>query len=109
MPLNHILRKCPAEYKLNRSQENINHLMYMNDIKLFAKNEKQQETLIHAVKIYSQNIGREFGIEKFAKQVMKVGKRNLTDGIELPNEEKIRTLGEKDTYKYFGILEADTF
>ena len=26
MPLNHILRKCTAGYKLNKSQEMINHL-----------------------------------------------------------------------------------
>ena len=64
MPLNHILRKCIAGYKLSRSQEKINHLMYMDDIKLFAKNEKELETLIHAVRIYSQDIGMEFGIEK---------------------------------------------
>ncbi len=36
MLFNHILRKCAAGYKLNRSQEKINHLMYMDDIKLFA-------------------------------------------------------------------------
>ena len=56
MPLNHILRKCTAEYKLSKSQEKINHLMYMDDIKLFAKNEKELETLIHAIRIYSQDI-----------------------------------------------------
>ena len=27
--------------------------------------------------------------------------------MELPNQDKIRTLGE-ETYKYLGILEADT-
>ena len=41
MPLNHILRKFSAGYKLNRSQEKINHLIYMDGIKLFAKNEKE--------------------------------------------------------------------
>ena len=35
----------------------------MDDIKLFAKNEKEQETLIHSVRIYSQDIGMEFGRE----------------------------------------------
>ena len=40
MPLNHILRKCTPEYKLTKSQEKINHLMYMDDIKLFAKMKK---------------------------------------------------------------------
>ena len=82
--------------------------MYMDDIKLFAKNEKELNTLIHAVRIYSQDIGMEFGIEKRDRLVMKSGKRHITDGMELPNHNKIRTLGENETYKYLGILEAGT-
>ena len=39
MLLKHIFRKCTAGYKLSRSQEKVNHLMYMDDIKLFAKSE----------------------------------------------------------------------
>ena len=81
--------------------------MYMDDLKPFAKNEKELETLIHAVRIYSQDIGMEFGIEKCAMLVMKSGKRHMTDGMEQPNQDKIRKL-EKKTYKYLGILEADT-
>ena len=50
----------------------------------------------------------EFWIEKYAMLVMKNGKRHTTEGIELLNQEKIRTLGGKETYKYIGILEADT-
>ena len=107
MPLNHILWKCTVGYKLNRSQQKINHLMYMDNIKLFAKNEKL-ETLIHTIRIYSQDIGMEFGIEKCALLAMKSGKRHLTDGIELPNQDKIRTLAENETYEYLGILEVDT-
>ena len=70
--------------------------------------EKEQETLILAVRIYSQDIGMEFGIEKCAILIMKSGKGHMTDGIELLNQDKIRTLGEKETYKYLGILEVDT-
>ena len=40
MPLNHILRKCTAGYKLSRSREKVYYLMYMDDIKLFAKMKK---------------------------------------------------------------------
>ena len=40
--------------------------------------------------------------------VMKSGKRHLTDGLQLPNQNKIRTLAENETYKYLGILKADT-
>ena len=50
----------------------------------------------------------EFGIEKGPILVMKSGKRHLTEGMELPNQDKIRTPAEKETYKYLGILEADT-
>ena len=50
----------------------------------------------------------EFGIEKCAMLVMKSGKRHMTDGMELPNHDRIRTLEENETYKYLGILEADT-
>ena len=32
----------------------------------------------------------------------------MTEGVELPNQVIIRTLEEKETYKYLGILEADT-
>ena len=39
MPLNHTLRKYTAGYKLSKVQEKFKHLMYMDDIKLFAKND----------------------------------------------------------------------
>ena len=50
----------------------------MDDIKLFATNEKELETLIQTVRIYSQDIGMEFGIEKCAVIVMKSRKRRMT-------------------------------
>ena len=34
----------------------------MNDINLFVKKEKELEALIQTVRIYSQDIGMEFGI-----------------------------------------------
>ena len=40
--------------------------------------------------------------------VMSSGKRQMTEGIELPNQGKIRILGEKENHKCLGILEADT-
>ena len=49
----------------------------------------------------------EFGVEKCAMFVMKSGKRHMTDGMELPTHDKIRTVGEDETYKYLGVLEAD--
>ena len=54
----------------------------MNDIKLFAKNEKELEILIQVLRIYSEDIGMQFGREKCT---MKRGKRQMTKRTELPN------------------------
>ena len=39
---------------------------------------------------------------------MKNAKLHMMDRMERQNQEKIRTLKEKETYKYMGILEAET-
>ena len=39
---------------------------------------------------------------------IKSGKQHLTDGMELPNQDKIKRAREKKVYKYLGILEADS-
>ena len=82
--------------------------MYVDDIKLFAKNEKDFETLIQTLRIYILDKGMEFGIEKCSMRIRKKLEK-IRKGIELPNKERIRTLGEKEYCKYLGILEADTF
>ena len=58
------------------------------------------------MRIYSDNIGMEFGIKKCA--MLKNGKRQITEMNKLASQEKNRTLGEKETYKYLRILETDT-
>ena len=93
-------------YKISRKDQSPN--VYGRLRTVYQKMKKGLETLIQAVRIYSQEIGMEFGIERCATLIMRYGKRHRTEGIELPNQEKIKTLGEKETYKYLGTLEADT-
>ena len=104
MPLNHTLRKCTCGYKLSKSQEKINHLMYMDDIKQFTKNEKEMETLMHTV--VSQDIGIEFGNEKFAMLIIKSGKRHITGGMKQPNQEKNRNAQRKGNVQVLGNIRS---
>ena len=67
--------------------------MYMDNIKLFNMNDKEEETLILAVMVSSYGIRNEI----CASKIMKNGKRQMTEGIRLPNQEKIGTLDEKET------------
>ena len=46
----------------------------------------------------------EFGIEKYTLVWMKRGNRQITEGIKVPNQERII----KENYNYLWILEADT-
>ena len=65
----------------------------MDDIKL----PKILETLIQAVRIYCQDIGMKFGIEICVMLIMISRKR------QIPNQEKIRTLGKKEAQELGNI------
>ena len=62
--------------------------MWMVDIKLFVKNEKEPVTLIQTIRIYSHNIEMEFGIEICAALIMKSVKRQRIEWIKQSNQEK---------------------
>ena len=72
------------------------------------KRNKKMETLIQTVRIFCGDIGKEFGIEKCVMLIMKSGKRQMIERTEIPNQEKVWTLGQKETFKYLGIWEVDT-
>ena len=52
----------------------------------------------------------QFGVEKWAMQLMRSLKWQKTESIALSNQKKknTRTLGEKETYKYLGILDTES-
>ena len=81
--------------------------MYMDNIKLRKMKKKNGDSNTDSKDIQLGYRG-EFGIEECAMFLIKSGKRQITEGIELPNQERIRMSGEKETFKYLGILQADT-
>ena len=42
----------------------LNHLLFMNDLKLFAKSKNQIDSLVQTVHILDEDIGTQFGIKK---------------------------------------------
>ena len=59
------------------------------------------------MRIFSDDIGMKFGLEKCAATTMKRGKRVHSDGIALPDGTQMRALGEEESYMYLGVLEED--
>ena len=101
IPLTHVLRKAKARYTLGG--EKINHLLFMDDLKLYGKSENKIKRLVSTAEVFSRDIGMEFGIKKCGVIIMNGGKVKSTDGIELPSGEKIREI--EDRYKYLGMTE----
>ena len=109
IPLSLILRKAKAAYEFSESKENINHFLFMDDLKLYSRSEKGLDSLVQTVRVFSEDIGMEFGIEKCAMLAMEKGKIVKLVGLELPNGKVIKSLQEGESYKYSGILEANKF
>ena len=105
IPLAQILRKVKCEYAL-KSGDKLSHLQFMDDLKLFAKDEKEINGLLSTAQIFSNDIQMEFGIKKCGILVMKRGKATSTEGIELPSGDTIKYI-EKEGFKYLGTLGFD--
>ena len=107
IPLSLILRKTTAAYEFSEGKEKINHLLFMDDLKLYSHSEKGLDSLIQTVRVFSKDIRMEFGIEKCAMLVMEKGKIVKSVGKKLPDGKVIKSLKEGESYKYLGILEVD--
>ena len=109
IPLSLILRKTKVAYEFSESKEKINHLSFMDDLKLYCRSQKGLDSFVQTNRVFSEDIAIEFGIEKCAILVMEKGKIVKSVGIELPDGKLIKLLQECQSYKYLGILDADKF
>ena len=106
IPLTQILKATRHCYSF-ANKEKINHLLYMDDLKLYAKTEEELDSLLQTVRVFSEDIGMKFSIEKCSMLVMKRGKKVKSDGIKLLDDTVMKALRDGEGYKYLGILKAD--
>ena len=76
----------------------------MDDLKLYAENEKSFESLVQKVRIFCDHIGMEFDIDKCATLVLTRGKITKFDEILMVDGRVMKGLIEEAGYKYLGIL-----
>ena len=50
-----------AGYRLAKDMKPINHLLFMDDLKLYGASKNQLDSLIQVVRIFSQDINMSFG------------------------------------------------
>ena len=107
VPLTSEINASGYGYKMNRNSVPISNLLYMDDLKLYASNDDQQQGELKIVKQFSEDIKMTFGLDKCAKVSFKQGKLISTGNIELDQEATISDLDPNSAYKYLGVDESD--
>ena len=65
-----ILKMAKTAFEFSASKERINHLLFMDDLKMYSRSEKGLDSLVHAVRVFNKDIAMEFRIGKCAMLVM---------------------------------------
>ena len=103
LPLTQVLRKMSARCRLAKDTKPINHLLFMDDLKLYGASKDQLDSLIQVIRI-SQDSRMVFGLDKCDVLEMRRGRQVSSSGINLPDDQRNGEI-EEEGYKYLGILQ----
>lgn len=84
-------------YEFGKNHTSVNHLLFLEYLKLFAKNKKQLSTLINTVRIFSEDKRTDFDISKYGAVIMRKGNfPTLTKFIYRQEKPFMRSIKRKD-------------
>jgi hypothetical protein len=100
--LSNLLSRTKFGYRIDKNQT-LSHLLYMDDLKLYATDKNQLLSLPETTAIFSTSIQMNFDIEKCAILEAKKGKIVASENLNLNlTPLTIPTLETDKTYKYLG-------
>lgn len=104
-PLSEELAKQKDGYRVEENEDPINHLFYVDDLKLFGRNDAELKNLLMTVKLFSDDIQMCFGLDKCSKVTMVKGKIAKRESVKLEKQLEIKELKDEELYKYLGFEE----
>ena len=102
IPLSIILNDVHKGYKLGSSGKMVNHLLFMDDLKLYGSSQDEIDTLLGLVQEYSKDIG----MDKCVVLGFRNGKRVECSGLSLPSVDLMKDV-DASGYKYLGVLQSE--
>ena len=99
-PISNILKRNNVGYMIQRRK--VSHLLYMDDLKIFARGIAEMERCRALIQEFSDDIKMTFGLDKCAVIHMKKGKI-----VHSPSVQAIPLLTKDGDYRYLGILQSD--
>ena len=103
-PLSDVLKSTRYGYKV-RSEQLVQHLLYMDDLKLYAKSERDLNALITTVSLFSSDIGMTINMTKSAMLLVKRGKVASSEVYSLSNVGSMPYVDVSEGYKYLGVFQ----
>ena len=106
-PLSDMLNKSNKGYNIKQTntQYTLSHLIYMDDIKLYASNLRDIKKLADITEMFSVDIKMELGIDKCKMQSIRRGKKE-NNTYELKTGEKIEEIDNDNGYRYLGYQQT---
>ena len=94
-------------YKLSKSVSlKVTHLLYIDDLKIFAASENKLVKVIRTVKDGKECIGLKWNEKRYAVAHVKRGCLDRSiESVKIGDLKPINSLGEDNTYKFLGVLE----
>jgi hypothetical protein len=107
-PLSYLLNRTNYGFGINSNNQEtqrLNHLLYMDDIKLYAATNNQLQELLQLTQTFSRDIRMTFGIEKC--KTLSIVKRKLEfRNFTTEEEDTMIAMKEEDIYKYLGHMQT---
>lgn len=104
-PMSTLLNHTTAGYKIDQGNgKRLNHLLYMDDLKLYGETPSKLNYLIETVQVFSRDIRMSFGFDKCDTVNIKRGKIEDRQQVIC----NIKQLPPKDTYRYLGLAQNST-
>ena len=98
-----MLKRLNIGYKVESNQQ-ISHLLYTDDLKIFTRTEVHLSKALSTVKTFTDDINMEFSLDKCAIAVMKGGKQIKKQNMPIDDKTSIQS-HEEAAYKYIGVDE----
>lgn len=103
-PLSQLISATRYGYTV-KSQQLVQHLFYMDDLKLYAKKENDLESIISTVHLFSVDIEMTINLNKSARLIATRGIVVQTSGVNINTLGLISNVDVSVGYKYLGILQ----
>lgn len=105
-PLSSLLNASNYGYVIDtRTKQKVNHLFYVDDLKVYSASAQQLHSILEIVKNFSDSIRMGLGIEKCAVLNVKAGQVSEGD-IRLMDGTEIQHLVGEQKYKYLGMIQT---